>query len=163
MFDESVTQYEVYAKDLLCDPLIMFLHRTHWAWPTLLLASVWSFGFVSGGMDHAWGCLLFAGCFRTSLFHNVVWAVNSVGHTYGYQSYPLKNNSKNNFILALLTFGEGWHNNHHRFPRSAFHGLTPKEIDVSGLIIKFLERMGWATEVIRVPGSRSAQANMIGD
>jgi stearoyl-CoA desaturase (delta-9 desaturase) len=154
MFDDSVTQYDVYAKDLLNDPQIMFFHRTQWVWPTLLLLSLWCFGFFLGGVEHAWGCFLFAGCFRTAFFHNVVWAVNSVGHTYGYQSYPLKNNSKNNPLLAWLTFGEGWHNNHHRFPRSAFHGLTPAELDVSGMVIRGLERIGWVSDVIRVPASQ---------
>jgi stearoyl-CoA desaturase (delta-9 desaturase) len=95
---------------------------------------------------------------RTTLFHNVVWAVNSIGHSYGYQSYPQKNNSKNNLALALLTFGEGWHNNHHRFPRSAFHGITARETDISGLVIKFLERRGWVTGVVRAPGMPSISA-----
>jgi len=154
MFDDSVTNYEIYAKDLLADRQIMFLSRTHWLWPSLLLGSLWSFGFAFGGIEHAWGCLLFAGCLRTSLFHNVIWAVNSVGHAYGHQTYKVKNTSRNNFALALLTFGEGWHNNHHRFPRSAFHGLKREEIDISGKIITGLERIGAITDVVRVPPSQ---------
>lgn len=157
LFDSSVTDYNVFAKDLLRDPIFVFLHRTHWIWPSLLLLSVWSYGYILGGIEHAWGCLLFAGCFRTALFHNIVWAVNSIGHTHGYESFPQKNNSKNNFVLAILTFGEGWHNNHHRFPRSAFHGLSRSEFDINGVIITVLEKLGLATDVIRVPRSKLSQ------
>lgn len=158
MFDDSVTDYDIYATDLLQDPLIMFFQKTYWLWPTVSLAGPWFYGLILGGLEHAWSCLLVAGCFRTTLLHNAVWAVNSFGHSYGYETFPQENKSKNNPFLALLTFGDGWHNNHHRFPRSAFHGLSTRELDVSGLIITLLERLGQVRNVIRVPPNRLGTA-----
>jgi stearoyl-CoA desaturase (delta-9 desaturase) len=149
MFDDSVTDYQVYGSDLLRDPVVMFFHRTFWFWPALALAVAWCLGYLLGGIEHAWGCLLFGGCLSTTVLHNVTWAVNSIGHAYGYERYPTGNNSKNNLIVALLSFGEGWHNNHHNFPRSAFHGLTASEIDVSGKLILLLEAHGLITKVVR--------------
>jgi stearoyl-CoA desaturase (delta-9 desaturase) len=154
MFDSSVTDYKVFAKDLLRDPLVMFFHKTHWLWPALSLVLPWAYGYALGGVQHAWGCLLIGGCLRTTVFHNVVWAVNSIGHTWGYETYTQGNNSKNNQVLALLTFGDGWHNNHHQFPRSAFHGLTDKELDINGLIITGLEKAGLVSDVVRVPAAK---------
>jgi stearoyl-CoA desaturase (Delta-9 desaturase) len=150
MFDNSVTDYEVFGKDLLKDQVVMYFHRTHWIWPLLLLAFVAGYGYLLGGPEHSIGCLLVAGCLRTTIFHNIVWAVNSIGHTYGYQSYPQQNRSRNNLALAMLTFGDGWHNNHHQFPRSAFHGLTPNELDINGLIIRLLEGLGLVQDVVRI-------------
>jgi stearoyl-CoA desaturase (delta-9 desaturase) len=151
MFDDSATDYEVYAKDLLKDPLVMFFHRTLYIWLFVSLFVPWFIGFAIGGSQLAWGCLLLAGCVRTTMLHNVTWAVNSVCHTFGYESYPQKNKSKNNYFIAMMSFGEGWHNNHHRFPRSAFHGLSPSELDISGHIISFLERRGLVQDVVRIP------------
>ncbi|WP_336485446.1 acyl-CoA desaturase [Methylobacterium nigriterrae] len=156
LWDDAVSDYAVYGHDLLRDPLVMFFHRSHWFWVAMTLVFPWLYGYVLGGADRAWGCLLFAGCFRTFLFHHATWAVNSIGHSHGYENFAQSNNSKNNLALALLTFGDGWHNNHHRFPRSAFHGLTRREIDVSGGLITGLERLGLVTDVIRVPPARLA-------
>jgi len=158
MFDGAVTRYDVFAKDLLRDPLIMHFHRTQAVWPVLLLLATWGFGYVLGGIERAWGCLLIAGCLRTTIFHNVVWAVNSVGHTHGYQTYALGNNSMNNALLAWLSFGDGWHNNHHRFPRSAHHGLLKHEVDWNGRIIDGLEKWGVVREVIRVSAEKCQPA-----
>jgi stearoyl-CoA desaturase (delta-9 desaturase) len=154
MFDDSVTDHAVFARDLLDDPLVSFFHRTQWFWPVVSLATPWLYGFAFGGVEHAWSSFLLAGCARTTILHNVVWSVNSFGHFWGYESFPQENKSRNNAVLALLTFGDGWHNNHHRFPRSAFHGLSATEIDLNGKIITMLERCGFAHDVIRVPSER---------
>jgi stearoyl-CoA desaturase (delta-9 desaturase) len=95
----------------------------------------------------AWGCV-FAACLRTMLFQHSVWAVNSFGHTFGYQNYDMGDKSKNNVFLAAVTFGDGYHNNHHRYPRSAFHGLRPRELDFNGIIITWLGRLGLARKII---------------
>ena len=82
------------------------------------------------------------------LFQHSVWAVNSFGHTFGYQNYNLGNNSKNNVFLATVTFGDGYHNNHHRYPRSAFHGLRKYELDFNGILITWLGKLGLARDII---------------
>ena len=101
----------------------------------------------SAAVADAWGCV-FAACLRTMLFQHSVWAVNSFGHTFGYENYNMRNNSKNNTFLAALTFGDGYHNNHHRYPRSAFHGLRKDEVDLNGIIIIWLGKLGLARRII---------------
>jgi stearoyl-CoA desaturase (delta-9 desaturase) len=147
MFDNTATDQNIYARDLVKDPVIRFYARTHYVWPVVSLAIPWLIGYAFGGIADAWGCV-FAACLRTMLFQHSVWAVNSFGHTFGYENYSMKNSSKNNTLLAWLTFGDGYHNNHHRYPRSAFHGLRKGEVDMNGLIITLLCRMGLASHII---------------
>jgi len=147
MFEDTVTDLNIYGRDLARDPIIRFYTRTHYLWPVLSLAIPWLIGYAFGGTADAWGCVL-AACLRTFLFQQSVWAVNSFGHTFGYENYNMKNNSKNNRFLAAVTFGDGYHNNHHRYPRSAFHGLKKDELDVNGLIIVGLSKLGLARKII---------------
>jgi stearoyl-CoA desaturase (delta-9 desaturase) len=147
MFDNTVTDRNIYGRDLLRDPIIRFYDRTHYVWPVLSLALPWLIGYAFGGTADAWGCV-FAACLRTTLFQHSVWAVNSLGHTFGYQNYDMGNNSKNNVFLAAVTFGDGYHNNHHRYPRSAFHGLRKYELDFNGIIITWLGKFGLARKII---------------
>lgn len=154
MFDRTATDPAFYGKGLEQDPVVRFLTRTHAVWLMLSLAIPYGFGFAFGGPEAAWSSLLIGGCLRTTTLHNVVWAVNSIGHRYGSIDYDDGNSSRNNLLLALLTFGDGWHNNHHRFPRSYRHGLKTREIDVNGRIIDWLERHGLVWNVIRVPRER---------
>jgi stearoyl-CoA desaturase (delta-9 desaturase) len=147
MFDDTITDVKIYGRDLARDPIIQFFHRTHYVWPIVSVAVPWLIGYAFGGLTDAWGCF-FAACLRTCLFQNSVWAVNSFGHTFGYENYNMRNNSKNNVLLAALTFGDGYHNNHHRFPRSAFHGLLKRELDFNGIIIYCLSKVGLARNII---------------
>ena len=147
MFDDTVTDQNIYGRDLARDPIIRFYARTHYIWPVLSLAIPWLIGYAFGGPIDAWGCV-FAACLHTMLFQHSVWAVNSFGHTFGYQNYNLGNNSKNNVLLAALTFGDGYHNNHHRYPRSAFHGLRKRELDFNGILITWLGKLGLARKII---------------
>jgi stearoyl-CoA desaturase (Delta-9 desaturase) len=151
MFDDTVTDINVFGHDLLRDPVIQFYSRTHYIWPVVSVAVPWLIGYAFGGLTDAWGCF-FAACLRTALFQHSVWAVNSLGHTFGYENFKLKNNSKNNMILAWLTFGDGYHNNHHRYPRSAFHGMLKHEMDLNGLIIMGLKKLGLARNIIFADG-----------
>jgi len=133
MFDDTVTDVNIYGRDLAPIPSSGFM-----PYPLHLARSLHSHsrlaGYIFGGLTDAWGCV-FAAFLRTVLFQNSVWAVNSFGHTFGYENFNMNNNSKNNSVLAALTFGDGYHNNHHRFPRSAFHGMRKGELDLNGLII----------------------------
>jgi stearoyl-CoA desaturase (delta-9 desaturase) len=151
MFDDTVTDINIYGRDLARDPVIQFYARTHYVWPVISVAVPWLIGYAFGGIADAWGCF-FAACLRTVLFQHSVWAVNSLGHTFGYENYNMPNNSKNNRILAWLTFGDGYHNNHHRYPRSAFHGMFKDEMDLNGLIIMGLKKVGLARNIIFADG-----------
>ncbi len=101
-----------------------------------------------------WGCAL-----RTVYSWHVTWLVNSAAHIWGYQSHPSSDNSQNNWWVALLTFGEGWHNNHHAYPYSARMGFKWFELDKTYWIITLMAKTGLAWNVVqpkRTPGSEKA-------
>ena len=87
---------------------------------------------------------------RLFLTHHVTWSVNSVCHTFGKRAFETNDQSHNEWVIGLLGFGEGGHNNHHAFPRSAFHGLRWWQFDCSGYLIWMLERLGLARNVYRI-------------
>ncbi|MYZ48888.1 acyl-CoA desaturase [Propylenella binzhouense] len=152
LFDDTTTDLNVYGKDLTQDRMLVFFHRTRWLWAILSVVVLPGlFGYAFGGVEHMWGAIWVGGFLRTFIFLNFVLAVNSIGHTFGSERFEQDNHSKNNLVLALLTFGDGWHNNHHRFPRNAFAGLAWWEIDVNGYLIVALEKLGLAWKVVRVP------------
>jgi stearoyl-CoA desaturase (Delta-9 desaturase) len=133
---------DVYCKHLLKDPIIVFVSRSFLLWALLALV----IPFAIGG----WTGLLWAGLVRIFLTHHVTWSVNSVCHTFGKREFETNDRSRNEWLVGLLGFGEGWHNNHHAFPRSAFHGLHWWQFDLSGYVIWTLERLGLAREVYRI-------------
>jgi len=139
----------VYCRHLLKDPVVMFISRTFFLWVILSLA----IPFALGG----WTGLLWGGLVRIFLTHHVTWSVNSVCHTFGKREFETNDQSHNEWIVGLLGFGEGWHNNHHAFPRSAFHGLHWWQFDLSGYLIWTLERLGLAHDVYRIPAALRAR------
>jgi stearoyl-CoA desaturase (delta-9 desaturase) len=94
---------------------------------------------------------------RTTLLLHATWLVNSATHLWGYRSYATRDRSTNLWWVALLTLGEGWHNNHHAFPRSARHGLRWWELDLTYGLIRLLALLGLARH-IHVPGRVLRQA-----
>lgn len=142
MFDDSTTSPNVYAPDLLQDPIAVRLDRWYWFLTALSLFIPYSLGFLYGGRETAFQSLLLGGCLRASLLHNVIWAINSIGHTWGSRPSTCKDESRNNWGLALLSFGEGWHNNHHAAPRCAYNNWRGYEFDPNGALINLLERLG---------------------
>jgi stearoyl-CoA desaturase (delta-9 desaturase) len=101
-------------------------------------------------MGGAWTGILWGGGVRIFITHHVTWSVNSICHTFGGRMFETKDMSRNNLIVGLLAFGEGWHNNHHAFPNSAFHGMRWWQIDTSAYLIRILEKLGIVWEVKRV-------------
>ena len=94
--------------------------------------------------------LLIWGVFvRTVVVWHVTWSVNSLAHVMGYRNYATSDESRNNWFVALITLGEGWHNNHHADSRSSRHGHRWFEIDLTFSVIQLLEYVGLATDVIR--------------
>jgi len=106
------------------------------------------YGFLAGVV---WG-----GAIRILLLHHVTWSINSICHYWGRRRFVVRDESRNVWWLAWLSFGESWHNNHHAFPSSAFHGLRAIEIDPGGWLIWVLERIGLAWRVVRIPPQRQA-------
>jgi stearoyl-CoA desaturase (delta-9 desaturase) len=98
--------------------------------------------------------LLWGGLVRVFLVHHVTWSVNSICHFLGTRRFEVEDHSTNVFWLALPSLGESWHHNHHAFPRSAVHGLRRWELDPSALVIRGMERLGLAWNVIRIAPER---------
>ncbi len=137
---------ETYGKWMTRDPQIMWVTKTFWIWVALSFA----IPFALGG----WTGLLWGGLVRMFINHHITWSVNSVCHTFGKRMFDTEDASRNNWLIGLLALGEGWHNNHHAFPRSAFHGMRWYQFDLSSYIIWTLEKVGLAKNVIRVSPER---------
>jgi stearoyl-CoA desaturase (delta-9 desaturase) len=142
LFKAEVFDPKTYCRHLLEDPMVIFVSRTFFLWVVLSLL----IPFAVGG----WTGLLWGGLVRIFLAHHVTWSVNSVCHTFGKREFETTDQSRNEWVIGLLAFGEGWHNNHHAFPRSAFHGLHWWQFDLSGYVIWALERLGLVRDVHRV-------------
>ena len=112
---------------------------------------------VSGSIAGAATGLLWGGLVRVFFVHHVTWSINSVCHFTGSRRFDVDDHSTNVFWLALPTLGESWHHNHHAFPRSAQHGLRWWELDPSAMVIRALERLGLAWNVVRITPERQAQ------
>src|SRR5262249_59755809 len=101
-------------------------------------------GVGPGGAALAASLVVWGFCVRVVYVWHVTFLVNSVSHRWGYRNYPSPDNSRNCWWVALLTFGEGWHNNHHHRPRCAAHGHRWFELDPPYWVIRLLERAGLA-------------------
>jgi stearoyl-CoA desaturase (delta-9 desaturase) len=128
-----------YAPDLARDPFYRWLNEYHWV-PLTVLGLIL---FAVGGLP----MLLWAVFLRVTVGLHATWMVNSITHMFGSRRFATRDDSRNNVWVALLTFGEGWHNNHHAHPVSARHGLGSFELDVTWLQIRFLQALGIAKNV----------------
>jgi stearoyl-CoA desaturase (delta-9 desaturase) len=149
-----------YAPDLLEDPVVRFVDRTFVLWTVASLAVPFGLGVALGhSVEAGLTGLLWGGGVRIFLVHHLTYSINSLCHVFGRQPFKTGDHSRNLAWLALPTFGEAWHNNHHAFPTSAVHGLGRWQLDPSSLVIRLLERVGWAWDVNRVaPERQTAKA-----
>ncbi len=134
-----------YAPDLMKDPVHVWLNRYFYL-PVVVLGVAL---FALGG----WPLLLWGIFLRTTVGLHATWLVNSATHLWGTRRYETTDDSTNNFLIALLTFGEGWHNNHHAHPRAARHGIAWYEIDVNWYGIRTLQLLGLATDIKLIKNS----------
>jgi stearoyl-CoA desaturase (delta-9 desaturase) len=139
------------GRDLVEDKLVRFVDRTFLVWAVMGFVLPFVLGFVltGGTWRGAFTGLLWGGLVRLFLNHHVTWSVNSICHYFGRRPFAAYDLSTNNWVLALPSLGESWHHNHHVFPTSAFHGLGRTQVDVSGLVIRGWEKLGWVTDVRR--------------
>jgi stearoyl-CoA desaturase (delta-9 desaturase) len=156
--DMEVADEQIYAKDLVADPWIKFVDRTFVLW--VLLGLAFSFGLgvaltgtVTGGLLG----LLWGGAARIFFLHHSTFSINSVCHFFGRKDFDTRDESRNVPWLAIPTWGEAWHNNHHAFPTSYRHGLRRWQIDPSAGMIRLLEMAGLAWDVVRVDPERVAR------
>jgi stearoyl-CoA desaturase (delta-9 desaturase) len=144
-----------YAPDLLADPVIRFVDRTFVLWAVAGFGLAFVLGAAIGGSVAAGlTALLWGGAIRLLVLHHLTYSINSICHVFGRRTFATTDESRNVFWLALPTFGEAWHNNHHAFPTSARHGLGRWQLDPSALVIRGLERCGLAWDVVRISPER---------
>jgi len=147
--------WKKYAPDLYEDPGMRLLNRLFIPLVVLGLALPAFVGFLlTGTLLGAATGLLWGGLVRVFLVHHVTWSVNSICHFLGSRRFEVEDHSTNVFWLALPSLGESWHHNHHAFPRSAEHGLRRWELDPSALVIRAMEKLGLAWNVIRIAPER---------
>ncbi|WP_169976652.1 acyl-CoA desaturase [Tautonia rosea] len=128
-----------WAPDLIRDPVHVWLDRWHLIFPIGLAVLL----YVVGGMPYlVWGFFV-----RSVLVLHTTWLVNSATHVWGYRSHETRDSSTNLWWVALLTYGEGWHNNHHAFQTSARHGLRWWEIDMTYIAVKVMSWFGMAHSI----------------
>jgi stearoyl-CoA desaturase (delta-9 desaturase) len=139
-----------YAPDLLADPVISFVNRTFLWWVLIGFAVPFAIGFALGGtLMGGLSSLLWGGLIRIFVLHHVTYSINSLCHVFGRRDFETGDESRNLAWLAIPSFGESWHNNHHAFPTSSVHGLKWWQIDTSSMVIRVLERLGLAWDVVR--------------
>ncbi|MFI9352883.1 acyl-CoA desaturase [Streptomyces lydicus] len=164
LFGDDPTSHQHYAPDLLADRGIRAVDR---AFPVLCLVTLGlpcALGWALGGTwVTALTALLWAGFIRIALLHHVTWSVNSLCHVIGERPFRTRRHDRatNLWPLALLSFGESWHNMHHADPTCARHGVDRGQVDVSAAVIRLFERLGWVWNV-RWPDPDRLAARRIG-
>jgi stearoyl-CoA desaturase (delta-9 desaturase) len=157
MLGHKPENYFRLVNDLVRDPVIMAVHRYYFLWVLfgLILPGLVT-ALVAGSVGAFWPGVLWGGMVRMFVVHHATWSVNSVCHLFGAKPFETGDESRNNALVAVLTLGEGWHNNHHAFPSSARHGLRWWQFDPSYLALRLLAagRLVWD---LRTPSERDLQ------
>ena len=137
-----------YTRDLQKDPWMLWIQKYFWVSQVVLTIVLYALGYLTGGTDLAVSWVIMGVGLRTTVIFHWTWLINSLAHTWGYRNFETKDGSRNlPWILSIITIGEGYHNNHHRYQKSAAHGLKPREVDLTYLVIKILEKVGLAWDV----------------
>jgi stearoyl-CoA desaturase (delta-9 desaturase) len=152
-----------YAPDLVADPVVSWVDRTFVVWVLSGLGAAFGLGWLIGGtLTAALTGLLWGGAVRILVLHHVTFSINSLCHFFGRKRFDTGDESRNLAWLSFLSLGEAWHNNHHAFPTSAAHGLRWWELDLSSLVIRSLERVGLAWDVVRIDPARQQRKLLAG-
>ena len=141
-----------YVPDLLEDRVVAAVDRLYYVWVLLslgiptALGGLWMQTWQGALLGLVWGGLV-----RIFVTHHLTWSINSICHVMGRRHFDVDDQSRNNVFLGILAFGEGWHNNHHAFPVGARHGHRWWELDTTYLLIRAMEFVGLAWNVVRRP------------
>jgi stearoyl-CoA desaturase (delta-9 desaturase) len=148
LFDSNHTSQEKFCPDLLADRKLARISR---AFPALvavsllapaLIGGLWAWSWQGAITAFFWGSLV-----RVAFLHHVTWSINSICHTFGKEEFEVRDKSRNVNWLAILSFGESWHNLHHSDPTCARHGALRGQIDTAARLIWLCEKLGWAYDV----------------
>jgi len=148
LFDPNNTSQEKFSPDLLADSAIRKTDDFFAAWVGVsllgpaLIGGLWGMSFHAALTAFFWASLV-----RIALLHHVTWSINSVCHVWGNEDFTARDKSRNVAWLAILSFGESWHNLHHADPTCARHGALRGQVDSSARLIWAFEKLGWAWDV----------------
>ena len=156
--DESPETVHRLARDLAGDPGMRFLEKAYTTINLLFLLLLFGLGYSLDGLKLGVSLFVWGGLLRILFGLHITWLVNSAAHVWGYRTFETADKSRNNWWVALLTFGEGWHNNHHAHPRSARMGLAWYEVDLTYGLIRILERLGFASHLVGIPTKTRAHS-----
>jgi stearoyl-CoA desaturase (delta-9 desaturase) len=161
LLDDRLPNSMIFAKDLIQDPILVRINRLYILWIALgVLFPAGLEGLLAGSWHGAWQGLVWGGIARLFFSFHGGYTINSLAHVYGQRPFVSKDRSSNNLWLALPTFGEGWHNNHHAFPNSARFGLRWWQMDLGYGSIWLLKSLGLVWDV-KVPSSEAIEAKLI--
>ena len=157
----GMEQGREYGRDLYDDRLIRAVDRLYLVWVVLTVGLPFAVGYAVGGTWQA-GLegLVWGGLIRIAAYQHATFSVNSICHMFGRKDFRSRDEARNNWLVALLVFGEGWHNNHHAFPASARHGLDRGQFDVSWWVIRGLEKLGLVWDV-KTPGAEQLERRRV--
>ncbi len=154
LFTKEVTNQRRFTPDLLDDRDIALVQKL---FPAIVAVSLLLPAAIGGLVTMSWWgfftAFFWAGLVRVSLLHHVTWSINSICHIWGERPFAARDNSANVWWLAVLSFGESWHNLHHADPTCARHGVKKGQVDISAAVIRGFEKLGWASNV-RWPTTR---------
>jgi stearoyl-CoA desaturase (delta-9 desaturase) len=148
LFDRDTTNAKRFTPDLLADKDVVRVNNLFvvWSVATLLVPAALG-GLITMSWWGAFTAFFWAGLVRVGLLHHVTWSINSICHMIGDQPFASRDHSRNVWPLAILSFGESWHNLHHADPTCARHGVQRGQIDISARVIWTFEKLGWASNV----------------
>ena len=168
LFDGNVTSKEKFCPDWLADPDVSRISR--W-FPWLVTASLLAPALIGGLWSMSWQgavtAFFWASLVRIAFLHHVTWSINSICHTFGKADFEVRDKSRNVAWLAILSFGESWHNLHHADPTCARHGVLKGQIDISARLIWLAEKLHlvydvrWPDET-RLTGKQTASTRKLG-
>jgi stearoyl-CoA desaturase (delta-9 desaturase) len=166
LFDRGRTSQQKFCPDLLADPDIRQISGWFTQLTTVsllapaLIGGLWSWSWVGALTAFFWASLV-----RVSLLHHVTWSINSICHTFGKEEFEVRDKSRNVNWLAILSFGESWHNLHHADPTCARHGALRGQIDTAARLIWVAEKLRWVHDVrwpdeARLSGKRTGSRKL---
>jgi stearoyl-CoA desaturase (Delta-9 desaturase) len=162
LFDPNQTSQQKFCPDLLADRSIRRVSNNFGVWAAVsllgpaLVGGLWSMSWLGAVTAFFWASLV-----RVCLLHHVTWSINSVCHTFGNEDFDVRDKSRNVAWLAILSFGESWHNLHHADPTCARHGALKGQIDISARVIRWAEQLGWVWHV-RWPDEQRLSGKLTG-
>jgi stearoyl-CoA desaturase (delta-9 desaturase) len=148
LYERDLTNRDRFAPDLVADEDLVRVDKLFPVWTAVsLLAPAALGGLITWSWWGALSAFFWAGIVRVAVLHHVTWSVNSICHMIGERPFAARDRSANFWPLAILSFGESWHNLHHADPTSARHGVQRGQIDISARTIWVFEKLGWAWNV----------------